>query len=1498
MQIATPDTGTEEGPTVEALVGPCCETTIAVNGQRAQALLDSGSQVTIISEAFYRTHLPSIPLEQPDFDLTINGAGGQRVPFLGCARVQVQLPKEVAGTSKVIDTVAVVGPDTAFSTRVPVIIGTNTIRCFARQFSLCSGPSHHSPIPIPCAVAFAYKDVSGNKEGRLAPVRLVGPAVTLPPNSATDVRGVVRLDLISTRDAVLVQEPTVDYLPDGVAVQASKASTSSLPRLRVTVVNNTAAPIRLRSKQVIADLYSIRAEYGVAQVLQQLAKDKDLGTDEGTTAATTTTTTNQGGDDPTLRSRLRFGDGVDANWKAEFTEKLVRYEDVFSSSDFDIGRTDVAHDIELTPGPVIRARPRPIPPQDLEDVRKHLKELLDTSIITPSSSPYASPIVLVRKKSGQLRLCVDYRAVNARTIRDSYTVPKIEDLIKTLAGARYFSQMDLSKAYYQVPLTERARKMSAFITPLGLYEFERLSFGMVNAPSTFQRLMERCLGDMNLAELIVFLDDVLVHGKTLGELGERTLRVLEKLRRYNLKLDPGEGVRPDPEKIEALTTWPVPKTVKEIKAFFGFCGFYRRWVPRFSEIVKPLSELTAGYLPAKTARRTGKRPHLTLASDVTHRWGDRHQAAFEKVIQALTTAPVLGFPDPQLPFKLHCDASGTGLGAVLYQKQGTEDRVIAYASRGLNKSEENYPAHKREFLALKWAMTEKFHDYLIGAKVLVYTDNNPLCYVLKNAKLDATSHRWLAALSLYDFDIRYKKGKNHNDADGLSRRPQPPPEEDPEYLEQREKTQFLLDRAERWDVEMEKEVVTAVLQNAGVSRGATCCGVTVQQPAVVAQQWDETESQRPAVDALGVEPAAIPDDLLEPVKTSLNTASPDWAKIQQADPNLCLVKRVLETGGVIPTTNPILKAYHRERRYLVSNKGLLYRVLTGDGDQKRVQILVPRSHQAAVMRGVHDNLFHTHFEDAIQHARTRFYWPFMATQLERYIKGCERCIRRSSTPQKAPMGTIKTSTPLELLSIDFLTIEVKGQKQDILVVMDHFTKYAQAICTRDQKAKTVAKELWNNVLMPFGFPERILTDQGRDFESRIIKELCAMLGIEKCRTTPYHPAGNPVERWNRTLIRMLRSLEEEQKKDWRKHLKACVHAYNCCIHQSTGYSPFFLFFGRQPRLPVDLAFGLLVGKRTPAHSFTKYVQDVKEGLRQAYDHAAKTMQKSAERNKARYDRRAHAVALEPGDRCLIKRMGPRVSSKVDDRWEKEVYVVVSRHPDIPVYTVKREDGGGQNRTLHRNLLLPVGFIGLAEQTPPSKPSVARKQAPAGVAHEDSEESEEEDAIDPVYILGKSRLRVGAEPFVPGAVLHTEEEVVRDGDVSSEMTPVGEAAPESDVSLDHNDMEQADPTDPGGEGLEDDQTKSEGPAGDQAEPEGAVDGDTEREASDAENLDSEIEPQEVTQPRKSGRHRRPTQRYCECKGSCTHVHATVLGFPRLGFGCPLKSASWRGVAGSV
>ena len=230
-----------------------------------------------------------------------------------------------------------------------------------------------------------------------------------------------------------------------------------------------------------------------------------------------------------------------------------------------------------------------------------------------------------------------------------------------------------------------------------------------------------------------------------------------------------QEIQADPAKIEAVRNWPVPKTVKEVRQFLGFTGYYRRFVKGFAAIARPLNDLLVGLDTNPKASKKRK----TCKKQALFEWSEEHQQSFETLIDKLTSPPVLAYADCRLPFSVHTDASTSGLGAVLYQKQDGKEQVVAYASRSLKPSEKNYPAHKLEFLALKWAISEKFRDYVYGSKFEVLTDNNPLTYVLTTAKLDATGQRWVASLCDYDFVIKYRSGRKNADADSLSRVPSP-----------------------------------------------------------------------------------------------------------------------------------------------------------------------------------------------------------------------------------------------------------------------------------------------------------------------------------------------------------------------------------------------------------------------------------------------------------------------------------------------------------------------------------------------------------------------------------------------------------------------------------------------------------------------------------------------------------------------------------------------------
>ncbi|MCG8034498.1 MAG: DDE-type integrase/transposase/recombinase, partial [Candidatus Thiodiazotropha taylori] len=678
---------------------------------------------------------------------------------------------------------------------------------------------------------------------------------------------------------------------------------------------------------------------------------------------------------------------------------------------------------------------------------------------------------------------------------------------------------------------------------LGFFECNRMPFGLCNAPATFQRLMERAMGDLNLRDCLIYLDDIIIFSDTFESHLERLEAVFQRLQTYNLKLKASkceffrkevtylghvvseEGIKTDPEKIRALTEWPKPKCVKDVRKFLGFTGYYRRFIKGFSAIVRPLNDLLVGNSTKKPSKKRTQ-----------FRWEAEQQHAFDEIITKLSSPPVLAYADYRKPFMLHTDASTSGLGAVLYQRQEDIDRVIAYASRSLKPAERNYPAHKLEFLALKWAITDKFHDYLYGANFEVVTDNNPLTYVLTSAKLDATGHRWVAAFANYNFSLSYRSGKLNLDADGLSRQSENSEQERVIY----------------------PEVLKTVLN--------TCQVVEDDKPLAACL------SAQIVVPDMGP-----PQDLVNATALS----STNWAKGQSDDPVLARVNYLVgnntkQTTREATVEDIEVRKYLKDWAKLNIKDGVLYRNTTIQG-QAYNQLVAPMAVKDIILKALHDDQGHQGIDRTSWLVKTRFYWLRMDGDIERKVRQCDRCIRRKTRPvPAAELVNITSNAPLDIVCIDYLSLETsKGGYENVLVITDHFTRYAQAYPTRNQTAQTTARILFDNFIVHYGFPCKLHSDKAQNFESKVIRHLCKAGGVKKTRTTPYHPMGNgQVERFNQTLLQMLGTLENSKKSDWKSYVPSLVHAYNATRHESTSYSPFYLMFGRHPRLAIDAFLGI------------------------------------------------------------------------------------------------------------------------------------------------------------------------------------------------------------------------------------------------------------------------------------------------------------------------------------
>ena len=374
--------------------------------------------------------------------------------------------------------------------------------------------------------------------------------------------------------------------------------------------------------------------------------------------------------------------------------------------------------------------------------------LLDEGVIRPSNSPWCNAVVLVRKKDGSLHFCIDFRKLNSLTVKDSHPLPRICETLESLTGAAHFSTFDMNSGFWQVPMAKESKQYTAFtLGSMGLYERESMPFGLCNAPPTFQRLMQNCLGELNLTYCLIYLDDVIVFSDMPDEHLRRMRVVFDRLHEHGLKLKPSKcevfkseinyhahhvswkGVLPSKKNLESITQFPPPDTYTKVKSFVGLVGHYRCFIKGFAKIAAPLYNLTSG------DNKDKKSEHVKLSP--------KARAAFDHLKAACLQAPILSFPDFTKQFLLETDASGRGLGAVLSQKQADGwYHPITYASCVMNETEQRYHLNKQEFLALKWAVTEQFHEYLSPYgknrnEFVVRTDNNLLTYIFSSANLDA-----------------------------------------------------------------------------------------------------------------------------------------------------------------------------------------------------------------------------------------------------------------------------------------------------------------------------------------------------------------------------------------------------------------------------------------------------------------------------------------------------------------------------------------------------------------------------------------------------------------------------------------------------------------------------------------------------------------------------------------------------------------------------------------
>jgi len=794
------------------------------------------------------------------------------------------------------------------------------------------------------------------------------------------------------------------------------------------------------------------------------------------------------------------------------------------------------HRIEVFPDAKLRvAKLYQLTEQEKEYIHEYLEKERSCGQIRPSHSYYGSPTFFVKKKDGRLRMVVDYRHLNSMTVKDVYPLPLISQVFSELRDAKYFTKLDLVGAYQLLRMKEGHEPLTAFQTPFGMFESLVMRDGLCNAPASFQHFLNDIFQDMLGRGVVVYIDDIMIYGKTLEELREKTRRVFDVIREHNLYLKAPKcefekqeinflgfritrkGIHTDPSKVAALKDYPSPTNVREVRKALGFLSYYRRFVKDFSILAKPLTSL--------------------LKKDAPFKWTEECEKAFCSLTKRLITAPVLIPFSPDYPIILETDASAFGWGIVISQQlpDCKYRQPIVFDSGRFSPAEINYSVADCEFLAIIMAI-RKYRYLLEGGHhpVQIYTDHRNLIYFTKAQQLSPRQHRWVTELSRINYELHYQPGKTVIVPDILSRRPDYHP-----------------GKGATHDLDHNPELMSQALQSfTEPDRPLLPLAMSSQLRATAVRNFFVNDQN--ILDGLRLDETA--NDLHEQMLQM---------KCYDCDHPTCKTTNYAQETRRLIAKDPRILA---SMRLSWSPQGF---ILVND------RVYVPNHEQArlAVMRIRHDSLLagHPGIQGTIKLVQRDYYWPGLTTDVANYVASCDTCLRTKPLNRK-PYSQLHSmpvpELPFEHITMDFIEqLPPSNEFDAILVIVCRLTKFAIFIPTTTKlDTMGLVKLFLIHFVAYFGLPKTIVSDRGNKFVAKFWGTLTEYLKIVLLLSTGYHPqTDGQTERVNHILEQYIRRTTDYLQTDWSDYLPMAAFAYNNATHSATTMSPYYAVYGFNPR---------------------------------------------------------------------------------------------------------------------------------------------------------------------------------------------------------------------------------------------------------------------------------------------------------------------------------------------